>query len=111
MNKFLIGGGLAVVMVAMVVAFWPAPANAMGATVFNKPDGFTCGINPSPNLYMGTPTVVITPSGNVHFSCDASLVSGPGVSSGTVTSGVPGPLGTTCRVVETPSGNASASCH
>ena len=111
MKKLWIGSGVIVALVVAAVAFWPVAATGQGAFVLNKADGLACLASLPPNFYFGPAVLVITPSGNVTFDCNASLILGPGVSRGTVTRGVGGPLGTTCQVTETPSGNANATCH
>ena len=56
------------------------PGNS--AEVITKPDGtWSCSISlANGSEYTGNVHAVITPSGNVHATCNAKLVSGPGVS-------------------------------
>lgn len=112
MRKLWIGSGLviALVVVAIVLSAAPAAANN-GAFVLNKPDGVGCIIFTGSGIYLGPGVFVANNGGNVLFQCNASLIAGPGVSSANNIRGVPGPVGTTCKIVETPGGIANATCH
>jgi hypothetical protein len=80
------------------------------AMVANQQD---CVINWSPNTYEGSGTVVLTPSGQWIYTCNAELISGPGVEK---TEQAVGICATdngsgTGNFVQNPGGQAHAGCH
>jgi hypothetical protein len=94
----------AALVAAAAMLLLPATASADGALVFNQGHGLECQFSVGGNTYRGSGTQVVNPSGNVKLSCHLSLVSGTPVAHATKTT-----VGL-CEVIETPSGQANASC-
>ena len=127
-SKFLAAvlGLIMVVAVTVAATPTPAPADAQAfdaadepvmeeasqAFVMNKPDGLSCVASVAGFLATGPATLVITPSGNVAFICQADVIAGPPLPNNTIrVTGVGGPAGSTCNVVINPAGKLNASCH
>jgi hypothetical protein len=99
--KLLTLAALAVGTIALVL---PATASAE-ALVFNQGQGLTCGFAFGGRAYLGSGASVVTPAGQFILSCHMSLVAGTPVTETTTTT-----VGL-CEIVETPTGEAHASCH
>jgi hypothetical protein len=72
-----------------------------------------CVINWSPNTYLGSGTEVRTPSGEWIYTCNAELISGPGVEKTEHAVGIctTSNGSGTGNFVQNPGGHAYAGCH
>ena len=92
------------VAIGAIALMVPAVASA-DALVWNSGHGADCAFYVDGKVYRGSATVVITANGKVNESCYLSLESGTAVDRPTTTQ-----IGN-CELLETPSGQARASCH
>ena len=95
---------VAALSVATILLALPVTANA-DALVSNPGHGQDCAFYVGGNVYAGSGTEVITPTGKVNLSCHLSLVSGTAVDRPTTTT-----IGN-CELLEVPSGAARANCR
>ena len=80
------------------------------ALVANQQD---CVINWGPNTYEGSGTEVVTPSGQWTYTCNAELISGPGVEKTEQAEGIctTSNGSGTGHFLQNPGGHAYAGCH
>ena len=72
------------------------------ALVVNQAD---CELSLGGNVWSGSSTAVVTPSGKINLQCNATLVSGPGVSEQVIVNVVG------CRAILTSAGTADILCN